>query len=174
MNKSDIAFTQRYGEHLTFPLLYVIRRPPSSCTGTDRCGSWLSRADWHWWHLGSRSETPAALSPCSLPYWLFQLYFLLLLGNHQLWVQPPFPQQLTSELPHCPPLSGCPCPAETQHPVNEMMKSYFLFLTTEEKWIISSSWFPFTIQHHGRAKWVYLYPSITWWTMKNLHSHKLG
>lgn len=112
--------------------------------------------------------------PCSLPYWLFQLYLLLPLGNHQLWVQPPFPQQLTSELPHCPPLSGCPCPVETQHPVDEMMKSYFLFLSTEEKWIISSSWFPFTIQHHSRAKWVCLYSSITWWTMKNLHSYTAG
>lgn len=112
--------------------------------------------------------------PCSLSYWLFQLYFLLLLGNHQLRVQPPFPQQLTSELPHCPPLSGWPCLVETQHPVNEMMKRYFLFLSTEEKWIFFSSWFPFTIEHHGRAKWVYLYPSITWWTTENLRSYTAG
>lgn len=67
MNKFDTAFTHKYGEHLTFPLLYVVGRPLSFCTGTDRCGSWLSRADWHWWHPGSRRDTPAALSPALSP-----------------------------------------------------------------------------------------------------------
>lgn len=78
----------------------------------------------------------------SHPLVVLQLYFLLLLDNHQLWVHLPFPQQVTSEPSHCPHLSGCPCPVEIEHSVNKMMKKYLSFLSREWKWTISSFFFP--------------------------------
>lgn len=138
-HKFSIAFTYRYGECLTIPLRYVVRRPPSFWAGTDRRSSWLTAEQTGAGDILQPGLTLLLLSVLlSHPLLMLQLYFFLLLDNHQLWVQLPLPQQVTSEPSHCPPLSGCPRPAEMEHPVNKMMKKYLLFLATEGKWTISS------------------------------------
>lgn len=169
MNKFDIAFTHRCGEHLTFSLLYVLRRPLSFCTGLTDVAQGSAE------QTGTGEILEAGVTLLLLSALLSPLPVISVLFPSPPWQSPasipPAAHLWPSPLP---PLSGCPCPVETQHPVNEMMKSDFLFLTTAEKWVISSSWFPFTIQHHSRAKWVWLYSSITWWTTKNLHSSTAG
>lgn len=103
--KFYIAFTYRYGERLTVPLLYVVRRPPSFWTGADRRGSWLTAEQAGTGDILEPRLTLLLLSVLlSHPLVMLQLYFLLLLDIHQLWVQLPFPQQVTSEPSHCPPL----------------------------------------------------------------------
>jgi len=136
------AFTYRHGERLTIPLLYVVRRLLTFWTGTDRHGSWLTAEQTGTGDILEWGLTLLLLSVLlSHTLVMLQLYFLLLFDNHQLWVQLPFPQQVTSEPSHCPPLSGCPHPVETEHPVNEMMKKYLLLLSTEGKQTISSFFF---------------------------------
>ena len=78
---------------------------------------------------------------CSLTHWLcfssisFSSLTIISFGSN-------LHSHSRSEPSLCPPLSGCPHPAETEHPVNEIMKKYLLFLSTEGKWTISSFFSP--------------------------------
>lgn len=173
MNKFDIAFTHRYGEHLTFPLFMWSEDHWASAQGLSDVAHDSAE------QIGTGDILEAGVTLLLLSALLSPLLVISAIFASPPWQSsalgpasiPTAAHLWTSSLP---PSQWLPCPVETQHPVNEMMKSYFLFLSTEEKWIISSSWFPFTIQHHSRAKWVCLYSSITWWTMKNLHSYTAG
>lgn len=141
--KFYLVFTYRYGERLTIPLIYVVRRLPNFWTGTGRQALWLTAEQTGTGDILEQGLTLLLLSVLlSHPLVVLQLYFLLLLNNHQLWVHLPLPQQVTSEPSHCPHLSGCPCPVEIEHPVNKMMKKYLLFLSREWKWTISSFFSP--------------------------------
>lgn len=162
-----VAFTYRYGEHLTI----------SWCGQEATKVLMRDRRTWLWRPAGRtgtadilhQNAPRAALGPAVPPTGCASL-----LSPSPPWQSSScfgFSSHSQSRSPLsllCLPLGGRSRQAETEHPVNDMMKKYPLFLSTEGKWTISSFFFPpFTIQQRGQAKGVYFCSSVTCWTDKS-------
>lgn len=152
-----VAFTYRYGEHLT--ISWCGQEATKVLLRDRRTGA----AD-----ILHQNDPRAALGPAVPP-----------MGCASL-LSPPwqssscsgfsFHSQSRSPLSLlCLPLGGRSRQAETEHPVNDMMKKYPLFLSTEGKWMNNLFLFfsPFTIQQRGQAKGVYFCSSVTRWADKS-------